>query len=59
MSHINTIMNQLLTFVPRHHFDTAVNQYSGNYYTKTFSCWNQFYYNVIRASKRQRQLKRH
>lgn len=41
MSHINSIMNQLLTLIPRHQFESAVSQYSGNYYTKTFNCWNQ------------------
>lgn len=39
--HSNTIMNQLLTLIPRHQFDQAVSEYSGNRYIKKFSTWNQ------------------
>ena len=42
MSHINSIFNQLLQFIPRHHFEKAVSTYSGDYYTKYFSSWQQF-----------------
>jgi|SRR3989338_6776160 len=39
--HSNTIMNQLLTLLPRHQFDQAVAEHSGNRYVKKFSTWNQ------------------
>lgn len=39
--HSNTILSQLLTLLPRHHFDTAVSELSGNRYVKKFSSWNQ------------------
>jgi len=42
MSHYNTIMNQLLHFIPRHRFETIVKQHDGERYVKRFSSWNQF-----------------
>lgn len=42
MAHYNTLFHQLLQLVPRHHFDTIVNNLRGNRYVKYFSCWNQF-----------------
>ncbi len=42
MGHCNTIMYQLQTLVPRHHFENLTKQYLGNRYMKSFSCWNQF-----------------
>jgi hypothetical protein len=42
VAHYNTIMNQLLTHIPRHQFDTLVKQGGGDRYVKTFSTWNQF-----------------
>jgi len=39
--HSNTIMNQLLTLLPRHQFDQAVSDFGGDYYVKKFSTWNQ------------------
>jgi len=39
--HSNTIMSQLLTLMPRHQFDQAVSEYSGNRYVKKFTTWNQ------------------
>lgn len=41
MSHINTIYSQLLQFIPRHDFEKSVSTYSGDYYTKYFSSWQQ------------------
>lgn len=41
MSHYTTIMNELLHLVPRHRFETIVNNLSGNRYVKRFDCWNQ------------------
>ena len=40
--HYNTIMSQLQTFIPRHHFENLTKSYLGNRYVKKFTCWNQF-----------------
>ncbi|MEI6297097.1 MAG: IS4 family transposase [bacterium] len=42
MSHYNTIMQQLLTLIPRHHFDKQVEALDADRYVKTFTTWNQF-----------------
>jgi hypothetical protein len=42
MAHYTTIMNELLHLIPRHRFETVVNNLSGNRYVKRFDCWNQF-----------------
>lgn len=42
MSHINSIYNQLLQFIPRYDFEKSVSTYSGDYYTKYFFSWQQF-----------------
>ena len=42
MSHVNTILNQLLQLVDRHDFEKRVKEYSGDRYVKKFDCWNQF-----------------
>ena len=42
MPHINTIFNQLLRFVPRHHFDDSVKKYQSDRYVKKFDTWSQF-----------------
>ena len=42
MAKIGTIFSELLKLVPRFRFEQAVNRYSGNHYTKSFSCWRQF-----------------
>ncbi len=39
--HSNTIMSQLLNLMPRHQFDQAVSEYSGDRYVKKFTTWNQ------------------
>lgn len=41
MAHHNTILHQLLTLVPRHHFDARVRELDGDRYTKKFTTWNQ------------------
>lgn len=41
MSHYNTILQQLLTHILRHQFQTLVNRYPGDRYAKTFTTWNQ------------------
>lgn len=42
MAHYNTIMNQLLTHIPRHQFETLLHHGGGDRYVKTFTTWNQF-----------------
>jgi len=42
MSHYNTIMHQLLTLIPRHHFEKQVLALDTDKYVKTFTTWNQF-----------------
>ena len=42
MSHYNTIMQQLLILIPRHHFDKQVADLDANRYVKSFTTWNQF-----------------
>lgn len=41
MSHTNTVFNQVLHLMPRHQFDTLVERYGGDRYSKHFTCWNQ------------------
>jgi transposase len=36
------VFRQLPDFLPRHQFDRCVGPYSGNYRTKTFSCFDQY-----------------
>lgn len=38
----NTILNQLLQFVPRGRFQAFVGQHDGDRYTKSLTAWNQF-----------------
>lgn len=42
MSHYNTIFNQLLAIVPRHHFDKLTAGLDSNRYVKSFTSWHQF-----------------
>lgn len=39
--HSNTILHQLLSLMPRHQFDRAVEEFAGNRYVKKFSTWSQ------------------
>lgn len=41
MAHSNTILQQLLQFVPRHQFEKSTRDLDGDRYVKTFSTWNQ------------------
>lgn len=41
MAHYNTILHQLLSLIPRHQFDSRVQQLGGDRYTKSFKTWNQ------------------
>ena len=37
-----TVFSQLSSFLPKKEFDKSVKNYQGNYYSKSFSCWDQF-----------------
>lgn len=41
MAHSNTILQQLLTLLPRHRFDSFVSSRDGDRYVKTFTTWKQ------------------
>jgi hypothetical protein len=39
--HSNTILNQLLSLLPRHQFESIVSTFTGDRYVKKFTTWNQ------------------
>jgi hypothetical protein len=41
VGHYNTILQQLLTHIPRHQFQTLVDRHQADRYAKTFTTWNQ------------------
>lgn len=41
MGHVNTVFNQLLDFIPRKEFESFVEQYQADRYSKKLSCWQQ------------------
>ena len=42
MAHVNTVLAQLLHFIPRHQFQRQVDQYQGDKHIRSLSCWSQF-----------------
>ena len=36
------IFNQLVSLLPRDHFEYLVGKYGGNLYVKHYTCWNHF-----------------
>lgn len=42
MKHINTVFQQLLREVPRHHFERVINRYEGDKRVRSLPCWTQF-----------------
>jgi len=36
------VFSQLIEFLPQYEFRKCVERYQGNYYAKSFSCWDQF-----------------
>lgn len=42
MKNERTVFSQIMDFIPRHQFKACVNRYSGNYRTKSFSCFDQY-----------------
>lgn len=41
MAHSNTLMHDLLKFIPRHDFESIVKKHRGDRYVKRFDCWQQ------------------
>lgn len=37
-----TILSQIMSFVPKYEFDKLVKKYHGNYRIREFSCWDQY-----------------
>jgi transposase len=37
-----SLLSQVLTFLPKYHFDKLVIKYKGNYKAQEFSCWEQY-----------------
>lgn len=42
MGHTNTLLSQVLEFIPRHEFQKAVEQYNGDKGVRTLKCFGQF-----------------
>jgi len=38
----STVFSQLIDFLPIKQFRKCIDHYQGNYYVKSFSCWDQF-----------------
>lgn len=41
MKHTNTILHQLLQFLPRQRFQKVVDRHQGDYRARTLICWDQ------------------
>lgn len=41
MNHTNSILHQLLQYLPRQRFQEAVNRHHGDYRTRSLRCWDQ------------------
>jgi len=37
-----TVLSQIMSYIPRHSFRKCVNKYNGNYKVQSFSCWDQY-----------------
>lgn len=42
MAYTNTIMNQVLKYIPRHEFQSCVDRHQGDKKVRNLSCWSQF-----------------
>ena len=42
MPHANTVLRQLLEFIPKSQFQSLVGQHNGDKYVKKLTCWQQF-----------------
>ena len=41
MKYHNTVLNQLLKFLPRHRFQNVVDRHKGDHRTRLLNCWDQ------------------
>lgn len=41
MKHRNSVFQQLLKVIPRHHFQKVVDRHNGDHRVRTLSCWTQ------------------
>lgn len=41
MKHPNSILHQLLQFIPRQHFQSVVDRNKGDHRARTLTCWDQ------------------
>ena len=42
LKHLNTVLHQLLKYIPRYRFDRAVERHGGDHRIRTLTCWTQF-----------------
>ncbi|TYP78332.1 MULTISPECIES: DUF4372 domain-containing protein [Nitrosomonas] len=42
LKHLNTVLHQLLKYIPRYRFDRAVERHGGDHQIRTLNCWTQF-----------------
>lgn len=42
MNQGQTIFGQIMSYIPKHKFDSCVKKYRGGYKVQSFSCWEQF-----------------
>ena len=57
MANVNTIFNQLLSFLPRNEFDKFVGQLNADKYKKSFTCWQQFITMLYAIGSRKESLR--
>lgn len=57
MAHYNTVLHQMLKFVPRWEFDKLVKKYQGNHRVRNFSCWALFVCHIYAQLARQISLR--
>ncbi|MBW2305998.1 MAG: IS4 family transposase [Deltaproteobacteria bacterium] len=57
MAHYNTVLHQMLQFVPRWEFEKLVKKYQGNHRVRNFSCWALFVCHLYAQLARQVSLR--
>ena len=57
MAHCNTVLHQMLHFVPRWEFDKLVKRHKGNHRVRRFPCWALFVCHVYAQLARQISLR--
>ncbi|MBL0317727.1 MAG: DUF4372 domain-containing protein [Alphaproteobacteria bacterium] len=59
MHHKDMLFSQIIKYIPRHRFDTIVEQHGGDRRVRKLSCWTQFrecLNNCVTDSKLSRKL---